>query len=289
MAREEGRLLRQLVVPLPRRQREEGQLQQLAVRLPRRLQDADMIRTSVSATAICLMLLAGAASAQSQRPDFTGVWGAYRAARGADSRLGATQAAAPVLKAPYAKPYEERRAAQQAATQRGEPGPSNGMLCVPYGVPTMMSVAGTIYPVEFIQTPKQITIISEAFSEVRRIYLDKPQLKIDEVPPGYYGRSVGRWEGDTLVVDTVGIKEAVQYNTIPHSDQMRITERIRLAAPNILHDEITIEDPVVLEKPITYRLAYSRLADYEMVEFICDNNREYVDANGVVRMRTQGK
>ena len=161
------------------------------------------------------------------------------------------------------------------------------MLCVPYGVPTMMSVA--VYPVEFIQTPKQITIISEAFSEVRRIYMDKPQAKIDEVPPGYYGRSVGRWDGDTLVVDTVGIKDTVQYQRIPHSDQMRITERIRLAAPNILHDQITIEDPVVLEKPITYTLAYSRMPDYEMVEFVCDNNREYVDANGVVRMRTRGK
>jgi hypothetical protein len=243
-----------------------------------------MIRTFYPAVA-GLMLFVSVAAPQSQRPDFTGVWGPYRGARGGG--LGPTAAAPPVLKAPYAKPYEERRAAEAAATQRGEPGPTNGMLCVPYGVPTMMSVA--VYPVEFIQTPKQITIISEAFSEVRRIYLDKPPSKIDDVPPGYYGRSVGRWEGDTLVVDTVGIKEAVQYQRMPHSDQMRITERIRLAAPNVLHDQITIEDPVVLEKPITYTLAYSRMPDYEMVEFVCDNNREYVDANGVVRMRTQGK
>jgi hypothetical protein len=100
---------------------------------------------------------------------------------------------------------------------------------------------------------------------------------------------VGKWEGDTLVVDTVGIKDTVQYNNIPHSDKMHITERIRLAAPNVLHDEITIEDPVVLEKPITYRLAYSRKNDYEMVEFVCDNNREFVDANGVVRLKTRGK
>jgi hypothetical protein len=189
------------------------------------------------------------------------------------------------LKESYAKPYAERRAAAAAATQRGEPGATNGMLCVPYGFPTMMSVA--VYPVEFIQTPKQITIVTEAFSEVRRIFLDRPQMKIDDVPPGYYGRSTGKWEGDTLVVDTVGIKDSVQYQTMPHSDQVRITERIRLAAPNILHDQITIEDPVVLEKPITYTLAYSRMPDYEMVEFVCDNNREYVDANGVVRMKTR--
>ena len=236
---------------------------------------------------LCLIaLLAGSAFAQA-RPDFSGAWGTYRGGRGGDPTLAAVAAAPPVLKPEYAKAYADRRAAETAATQRGEPVATNGTLCVPYGVPTMMSVA--VYPVEFIQTPRQITIISEAFSEVRRIYMDKPQMKIDDVPPGYYGRSVGRWEGDTLVVDTVGIKEAVQYQRMPHSDQMRITERIRLAAPNILHNQITIEDPVVLEKPITYTLAYSRMANYEMVEFVCDNNREYVDANGVVRMRIRGR
>ena len=188
----------------------------------------------IALLSITAALLAASAFAQAQRPDFTGVWGPYRGARGADPKLAAVAAGPFVLKAPYAKPYEERRAAEAAATQRGEPAVTNGVLCVPYGVPTMMSVA--VYPVEFIQTPKQLTIVSEAFSEVRRVYFDKPPSKIDEVPPGYYGRSVGRWEGDTLVVDTVGIKETVQYQLMPHSDQMRITERIRLAAPNILHD-----------------------------------------------------
>jgi hypothetical protein len=151
----------------------------------------------------------------------------------------------------------------------------------------MMAVAS--YPAEILQTPGQITIITEAFSEVRRIYLGQPQLPIDEVPPGYYGHSVGRWDGDTLIVDTVGIKESVPgYNGMPHSEQMRITERIRLVAPGVLHDQITIEDPVVLEKPMTYTLAYRKLADYKMVEFICENNREYVDEQGRVRMKLGG-
>lgn len=243
-----------------------------------------MLRRFLAITC-CIAFVAIAANAQT-RPDFSGVWGPYRGGRGGDPRLAAVPAGTPVLKEPYAKAYADRRAAETAATQRGEPVATNGTLCVPYGVPTMMSVAS--YPVEFIQTPKQITIVTEAFGEVRRIFMDKPQMKIDDVPPGYYGRSVGRWEGDTLVVDTVGIKEAVQYQRMPHSDQMRITERIRLVAPNILHDQITIEDPVVLEKPITYTLAYSRMPDYEMVEFVCDNNREYIDEKGVVRMRIGG-
>jgi hypothetical protein len=230
--------------------------------------------------------LCGTALAQS-RPDFSGSWAPYRGGRGADPKLAPPPATPLLLKQPYAKTYDARRSAEAEANKRGESLGSGAVACLPYGVPTMMSVA--LYPIEIIQTPKQVTIIAEAFSEVRRVYMDKPQLKIDEVPPGYYGRSVGRWEGDTLVIDTVGIKETVQYQRMPHSDQMRITERIRVIAPDILHDQITIEDPVTLEKPYTYTLAYRRLPDYEMVEFVCDNNREYIDENGVVRLKVREK
>ena len=120
--------------------------------------------------------------------------------------------------------------------------------------------------------------------------MDKPQKKIDDVPPGYYGRSVGHWDGDTLVTDTVGIKTSVSvYRGIPHSDQIHITERFKLLSPDILHDQITIEDPLVLEKPLTYTVAYKRMPNYEMVEFVCDNNREYIDEKGIVRMKVGGK
>jgi hypothetical protein len=149
-------------------------------------------------------------------------------------------------------------------------------------------MAVALYPAEIIQRPTQITIITEAFSEVRRVYMNQPQSPIDEVPPGYYGHSVGKWEGDTLVVDTVGIKESVPgYQMLPHSAQMRITERIRLLTPDMLHDQITVEDPVVLEKPFTYTLAYRRMPNYKMVEFVCENNREYLDEKGAVRMKVR--
>ena len=147
-----------------------------------------------------------------------------------------------------------------------------------------------IYPLEILQTPGQITIIAEAFSEVRRIYLGEPQAKIDDVPPGYYGHSVGHWEGDTLMVDTVGIKPAVPgYRGMPHSDQMRIIERFHLVAPDVLHDQITVEDPVALEKPWTFTFAYHRTPGYKMLEYVCENNREYVDENGVVRLKLEDK
>jgi hypothetical protein len=239
--------------------------------------------------AICIVLFCGLAHAQSKpgAPDFNGTWAPYRGGR-ADAKLAPPPATPLVLKPQYIKPYEERRAADAAATNRGEQLATGAITCMPYGMPSMMSVA--IYPLEIIQTPKQITMIQEAFSEVRRVYLDKPQMPIDDVPPTYHGRSVGRWQGETLIIDTVAIKESVQYQRIPHSDQMRITERMRLVASDILHDQITLEDPVTLEKPYTYTLAYRRMRDYEMVEFVCaENNREYVDDQGIVRMRVREK
>jgi len=228
--------------------------------------------------------VAALAQSQGKPPDLTGVWAVYRGARGGDPKLAPTEAGPLALKPEYAKPYEARRAVEAEANKRGEQLANSSALCIPYGVPTMMSVA--IYPVEIIQTPRQVTIISEAFSEVRRVYLDRPQEKLEDVPPGYYGRSVGHWEGDTLVVDTIGIKTSVSgYRGMPHSEQMRITEHLRLVAPDYLHDQVTIVDPVVLDKPVVYTLAYKRTPGYEMVEFVCDNNREFVDEKGVVRMR----
>ena len=233
----------------------------------------------------CVMLVPAAAQS---RPDLTGVWGIYRGDRGGDAKLAPPAAGPLVLKPEYAKPYEARRAVEAESNQRGEQLANASVQCVPYGVPNMMSVA--VYPVEIVQTPRQVTIISEAFSEVRRVYLDRPQAPLDDVAPGYYGRSVGRWDGETLVVDTIGIKTTVAgYRGMPHSDKMHIAERFKLVAPDILHDQITIEDPVVLEKPVTYTLGYKRSPNYEMVEFVCDNNREYVDEKGVVRMRVKDR
>jgi hypothetical protein len=87
------------------------------------------------------------------------------------------------------------------------------------------------------------------------------------------------------MVDTVGVKESIRYNNVPHSDQMRIKEKIHLVAPNVLWDEITIEDPVVLEKPFTIYYGYRRMPDYTLLEYICEDNREFKDANGVQQIR----
>lgn len=245
----------------------------------------------VAATAALVMALGaglgtGGAAQPGSSAGLTGSW-VPLGGRGVDPKLAPPPATPLVLKPEYATAYDARRAADAEATKRGEPPPSDATVCMPYGFPRMMAVAS--YPIEILQTPGQVTVIAEAFSEVRRIYLDQPQMAIDEVPPGYYGHSVGRWEGDTLIVDTVGIKETVPgYNGMPHSSQMRITERIRLVAADVLHDQITIDDPVVLQKPVTYTLAYRRMPGYKMVEFVCENNREYIDEQGRVRMKLGG-
>jgi len=228
--------------------------------------------------------------AEAQSPaarNISGAWVPMGGGRGADPKIAPPPATPIVLKPEYAKAYEARRTAEAEAVKRGEPVATPAILCLPYGMPRMMTVAS--YPLEILQTAGQVTIITEAFSEVRRVYVDQPQLPIDEVPPGFYGHSVGRWDGDTFVIDTVGIKPSVlSYNMLPHSARMRITERMRLVTPDVLHDQITIEDPVVLEKPFTYTLGFRRLPDYKMVEFVCENNREYIDEQGRVRMRVGG-
>jgi len=240
-----------------------------------------VLRFAALGAALCIP---GPGQAQSvaAAPDLGGVWSTLRG-RG---EFAPPPAGDLVFRSEYAAGYERQQAAVAEANARGEPlAPES--FCLPYGVPTMMSVA--VYPVEIIQSLNQVTIIAEAFSEVRRVYMDEPQMEVGSVPPGYYGHSVGRWEDETLVIDTIGIKETVRgYRGMPHSDQMRITERLRLVTPDILHDQITIDDPVVLEEPVTYTLVYRRTPGYKMVEFVCDNNREYVDEDGVVRMRLGG-
>jgi hypothetical protein len=245
-------------------------------------------RFGTSGTLVVLMMLCASSGwAQSgavgEPRNISGAWEPMRGGPGAPPP---TPPSPITLKAPYAAEWQARRAAQEEATRKGEPLATLGSQCVPYGMPTMMAVAN--YPVEILQTPGQVTIVTEAFSEVRRVYLDRPQVAIDEVPPGYYGRSIGRWEGNTFVIDTVGIAPQVAgYQSLPHSPQLRITERITLVSAHEQQDQITLDDPVVLEKPVTYTLAYRRLPKYEMVEFVCDNNREYTDEKGVVRMKVQ--
>jgi hypothetical protein len=177
-------------------------------------------------------------------PDLSGAWTTYPSrAKGPppDPKLVAPQPTPLQLNAKYAAAYEAKRAAQRESDKRGEPLANASTECVPNGMPQMMF---PIYPIEILQTHGQVTIIAEAMSQVRRIFLDQPQTKIEETPPTYFGHSVGRWEGDTLVVDTVGFNEKfwVIRGGLPHTRFLHLVERYTRTDFNTLKYEATIDD-----------------------------------------------
>lgn len=189
----------------------------------------------------------------------------------------------PPLKPEYLADWQAQQQKAKEADARGQPLYTDYVRCLPDGMPTMMLA---MFPMEVLQTPGQVTIVQEAYNQIRRIYLNEKQLPIEDAEPGYWGHSVGRWEGSTLVVDTVGIKERVRFRGAPHSPQMRIHERIHLVPPDYMVDEITVEDPVYLTGPWSFTYAYKRLPNYKMMEYVCDANREYRDPQtGGTRLR----
>ena len=245
------------------------------------------IRAHLGLTLVCVMTVGAAlvgdrAAAQSSaKPDFSGSWERHRAPPNDPTNPPPEQP--PPLKPRYLEEWQQRRDLARAADQRGEPIATGYVYCLPDGVPSMMSGP---FPLEIVQGRAQMNISQEAYSQTRRIYFDKPQATLDDIELGFFGRSVAEWQGDTLVVDTIGIKDYVRFRDVPHTPEMRITERLRFITPDVFWDEITIQDPAVLERPWTVTFAYRRMPDYELIEYVCEDNREYADENGVTRLRT---
>ena len=180
----------------------------------------------------------------------------------------------PPLKPQFVAAWRKVRADNAAAFARGEPPVTGYVKCLPDGIPAMMMA---MFPLEVMQSKGRVTIIEEAYNQVRRIYLDEKQIAIDDAEPGFWGHSVGHWEGDTLVVNTVGIKENVRFRDVPHSDRMQIDERIRLIAPDYMQDKITVTDPKMLTAPWSWTWEYKRKSGYKLYEYVCEDNREYTD------------
>jgi len=199
-------------------------------------------------------------------PDFTGVWEVSPGSRGA--------AAAPAPRPALTPAYEAKRKAFLAAP----PEDSEAANCLPAGMPGIM---GQPYPMEFLLTPGKVTIVIEAYTQVRHIYTDGRPLPADP-DLEFHGTSIGRWEGDTLVVETVGFSPLTQLERgVPHSDKMKIVERFRLTAPDTMNIETTITDPEVLTAPYTSSRNLSRHRNWTIAEYICEeNNRNFVDEKG---------
>ena len=153
--------------------------------------------------------------------------------------------------------------------------------CLPPGMPTIMFQP---YDIEFLFTPGRVTIIQEAYMQVRRVFTDGRGHPAD-LDPTFNGHSIGHWEGDTLVIDTAGLGHTTPlgYNRLQHGPHLHVIERIRLTAPDKMEDDMTMTDPDVLLKPWHLVRTYTRHRDLDQLEFICEeNNRNPIDKNGNV-------
>jgi hypothetical protein len=239
------------------------------------------------ALGLALAAFAPPAAAQSpQTPDLSGSWERYpQAGETADPRYAPTPPSNPPLKEPWLSQWRANEAKLAARIAESQPPGDNYIKCLPDGMPAMMQ---GMFPMEIFQRPEQINITQEAFNQTRRIVMNEPLPRWDEVDPTFFGRSVAHWEGDTLVIETTGIKEYVQFRWTPHSEAMKITERLRLLAPDILSNQITVEDEY-LERPWTYSYTYRRMPGYRLLEYVCEDNRDYVDEQGNVTLRLGGE
>jgi hypothetical protein len=180
----------------------------------------------------------------------------------------------PPLRQPHLDDWRALQAKNAELVRKGLPPPSTGMACMPEGMPGMMQAT---FPMEILETPGQITIIEEAFNQVRRIYLGAPPLAPEDAEPRFAGQSTGRWDGAVLVVTTVGVKDSVRFRNTPHSMKMRITERMRLINDEILENQVTVEDPEYLTRPWTWTWMYKRWPGYKIQEYVCEDNRYFED------------
>ena len=215
-------------------------------------------------------------------PDWTGIWTRVGSLN-FDPNIPGDQSDEP----PYTPPYAERWKKIRAAEAAGQAINDASAQCAPPGLVRMMNM---VYPMEILQTPGQVTIIPEWLGQVRRIFTDGRPHPADP-DPSYNGHSVGRWEGDTLVVDTVGLKGNGILNDhgAPLGGNLHVTERWRLADPETLRVEITLEDPAVFTRPYSTVKTFKRRKDVQMMEYACEeNNRNPVDANGVTGVILQG-
>jgi hypothetical protein len=157
--------------------------------------------------------------------------------------------------------------------------------CWPAGVPGL-DIYNRGQPVYFIQTPEKVVIINELYAQIRHVYLNVPHSA--QVKPSWYGESVGHYEGDELVVDTIGLNDRTfvdNYRT-PHTDQMHVVERFTMKDDRTINYEATMEDPKAFTKPwkIAFPLNRNMQPNYEQMEFACiegnQDTEHYLESAG---------
>ena len=149
--------------------------------------------------------------------------------------------------------------------------------CWPGGVPGF-EVYTRVRPIYFLQTEKKVTIISELDHQVRHVYLNVPHSSNPK--PSWYGESVGHYEGDELVIDTVGLNDKSfidNYNT-PHTDQIHVVERFKfIDGGKTLQATVTVEEPGAFNMPWSAVQRWTRGEVRPLTELACaENNYDFL-------------
>jgi hypothetical protein len=196
------------------------------------------------------------------KPDFSGVYGGAGGGGARDAAGAGAAAAGPVLKAGAEKFRIVRGPDDTGAT-------SNCMPLVPpqsWGVP---------YQFQILQGTNYVAIFHEYPGTFRIIPTDGSPHTVDP-DPSWLGDSVGRWEGDTLIVDTIGFNDKTELQGYRHTEDLHMVERFRRTDFETIQYEVTIEDKNVFEKPYTLTRTFTLRPDLKRIEeFICENNRDY--------------
>jgi hypothetical protein len=192
-------------------------------------------------------------------PNFSGV---YDFASFGPAGSAPNAAAGPVLK----------QGAEKFKVVRG---PSDAGLtadCMPLAPPQAFSVP---YQFQIIQSASTVAIFHEYPGTFRIIPTDgRPHQK--DVDPTWMGDSVGRWEGDALVIDTIGFNDKTEISGYRHTENLHLLERLARGADGSLQYEATIEDPSVFEKPWKITRVFPPRTDLTKIgEFVCENNKDY--------------
>jgi hypothetical protein len=179
---------------------------------------------------------------------------------------------------PFTPEYQaiyDKRLADAAA---GNPYQAAGTTCLPSGAIRLLTGGGP--PLEIFHTPKKIAILKEN-GGWSRVYLNRGHLPASDLYPMYYGDSIGHWEGNTLVVDTISLGGANNIDgAAPHSDAAHLVQRISRPTLDTLRVEATLEDPKALQRSVTAIAILKPIPDEDFTENFCTNERNIRDSNG---------
>jgi len=144
--------------------------------------------------------------------------------------------------------------------------------CLP---PGLTRAINTPDPMQISQTKDDVVFLFEGFSSFYSVHTDgRPHPA--KLEPTWFGNSVGRWEGDTLVIDTVGFNDRTRLDTIghPHSDQLHIVQRFTRKDATHIAFEITVEDPVMYSEPFTNKRTFTLQPKWDLMEYVCEENNK---------------